>query len=110
MTDNIEVLARQRLALIEQIEDASERVKAIDALLIDAVEVGGAVTLDGVPVFRVQQRRTFDVDKAVDLLPPEIVEAATVPTVDPKILKSMMPPALVDAAMRPGATFVAKAR
>ena len=45
--NNIEVLARQRLALLAQIEGLEQRKKQIDAALIDAIEVGGLIDLDG---------------------------------------------------------------
>ena len=103
---NVEVLARRRLALVEQRESIDQAIAAIDALIIDAVEIGGAVDVGGVPVFRVQQRRTFNLARALELLPPEVVDAARVTTVDAKALKSMMAPVLVDECMVAGKTFV----
>ena len=109
MSESLEVLARRRLSLVEQAEEIRHAIGAIDAQIIEAVEVGGRIDVAGEPVFRVAQRRTFDLGKAMELAPPEVVTAATVPTVDAKALRSMLPPVLVEACMAPGATYVTKA-
>ena len=109
MTDNIEVLARRRLALVEQKDSLTEAIAAIDAQLVDAVEVGGSVDLDGQPVLRVTQKRTFSLELARDVLPADLIKAAETVTVDQAALKRMIPPALLDACMKPGAVYVAKA-
>lgn len=75
---SIEDLARERLAVEAQIEELEHRKKSIDAQLVDAVEVGGHVDLDGAPVFRVQQKRDFRVDLAEKVLPAAVVAASTV--------------------------------
>lgn len=103
---NIEVLARRRLHLLEQLEAVKAGIAAIDALIIDAVEVGGRVDVDDQPAFRVQQKRTFDTERARQVCPAELIAAATVPTLDTRALRSLLPPALVDACMKPGAVFV----
>jgi hypothetical protein len=110
MTDNLEVLARRRLALVEQRDSISEQIKAIDAAIVNRIEVGATVEVDGHPVFRVSTRRTFDVDRARELLPDTVIEAATVPVLDAKLLRSLMPPALVDAAMVEGNPFLTAVR
>ena len=58
---SIEDLARRRMALLEQREAVESEIKNIDAQLIDAVEVGGHIDLDGEPVLRVAQKRDFRV-------------------------------------------------
>ena len=108
MTD-IQVLARRRLSLAEQRESIDAAIAAIDAQLTDAIEVGGKVEIDGQPVFKVQQRRTFDVERARQLCPPEVIAAATVPTLDTKALKHLLPAALIEQCMKPGAIYVSKA-
>lgn len=107
--NNIEVLARRRLALVEQKDSLTEAIAAIDAQLVDAVEVGGSVDLDGQPVLRVTQKRTFSLELARDVLPADLIKAAETVTVDQAALKRMIPPALLDACMKPGAVYVAKA-
>ena len=109
MTDNIEVLARRRLALVEQKESLEASIADIDTQLVDAIEVGGTVDLDGQPVFRVQRKRTFSLELARDVLPADLIKAAETVTVDQAALKRMIPPALLDACMKPGAVYVAKA-
>ena len=107
--NNIEVLARRRLALVEQKDSLTEAIADIDAQLVDAIEVGGTVDLDGQPVFRVQRKRTFSLELARDVLPADLIKAAETVTVDQAALKRMIPPALLDACMKPGAVYVAKA-
>ena len=109
MNSNIEVLARQRIELVAQADAIKDRIAAIDELIVDAIEVGGHVDLDGQPVWRVQQRRTFSLDKARELVSPEVIAAATVEVLDPKLLQSLLPPLLRDACMADGKIFVAKA-
>lgn len=107
--NNIEVLARQRIELVAQADAIKDRIAAIDELIVDAIEVGGHVDLDGQPVWRVQQRRTFSLDKARELAPPEVIAAATVETVDAKALQSMLPPVIREACMIGGKISVVKA-
>lgn len=102
----IAVLVRRRLALVEQRDSIAEQIRAIDAQITDAIEVGGVAAIDDQPIYRVAQRRTFSMDLAEKVVPPEIIEAATVPKVDEKTLKSLLPPALVDACMKPGAIYL----
>ncbi len=110
MNDDIEVLARRRLALAEQKETIEQAIAAVDARLIDAVEVGGHIDIDDQAVFKVSQRRgNFDAAKAREVVPAELIEAATVPTLDAKALQKLLPPALVDACRKPGSIFVSKA-
>ena len=110
MTTAIVVLARRRLALLEVIESNQQALADIDAQLIDAIEVGGKVEIDGQPVLKISERKgTFDPAKAREIVPGELLEAATVPTLDAKALQKMMPPALVDACRKPSSIFVSKA-
>jgi len=110
MNDNIEVLARQRVELKAQADAIAERIAAIDARIIDAVEVGGVVTIGDQPAWKVQQRRTFDLDAARELVPAHLIAQATVETVDAKKLQSLMPPVIREACMKAGKTFVAVAK
>lgn len=106
---NIEVLARRRLALVEQREAIDAQLADVDAAITDAIEIGGRIDIDGETVFRVQQRRTFSVDLAKEHVPEELLTAATVETVDAKLLQTMLPPALRDVCMKPGKVSVVKA-
>ena len=107
--DNIEVLAKRRLALLEQREAIDAQIADVDTALLDAIEIGGRIDVDGETVFRVQQRRTFSVDLAKEHLPDEILAAATVETVDAKKLQELLPPGLRDTFMKPGKVSVVKA-
>ena len=107
--NDIETLARRRLALVEQKDSLTEAIAAIDAQLVDAIEVGGSVDLDGQPVLRVTQKRTFSLELARDVLPADLIKAAETVTVDQAALKRMIPPALLSACMKPGKVYVGKA-
>ena len=60
-------------------------------------------------MFRVQQKKDFRLDLAEKILPAEVITAATVETVDPKVLQSMLPPVIREACMTDGKIFVTKA-
>ena len=108
-TNDMEILARRRVDLKEQADAIAAAIAAIDAQIVDAVEVGGVVAIGDEPVWRVQQRRTFDPDRARELVSPEVIAAATVEVLDPKLLQSLLPPVIRDACMADGKIFVAKA-
>lgn len=76
--NDMEILARRRVDLKEQADAIAAAIAAIDAQIVDAVEVGGVVAIGDEPVWRVQQRRTFDPDRARELVSPEVIAAATV--------------------------------
>ncbi len=107
--NDIETLARRRLALVEQKESLEHKIADIDTQLVDAIEVGGTVEVGGEAVYRVMRKRTFSLDLAREVLPAELIEAAQTVTVDQAALRRMVPPALLDACMKPGAVYVAKA-
>ena len=110
MTTAIEVLARRRLALLEVIESNQQALADIDAQLIDAIEVGGKVEIDGQPVFKISERKgNFDLDKAKEIVPEQLLAAATVPTLDGKTLQKLLPQVMVDACRKPATVFVSKA-
>lgn len=75
---SLEQLARDRLARVAEKEAIEDKIKDIDAQIIDAVEAGGIVEIDGQPVYRVQQNRPFNVDLARKVLPAEMIAACTV--------------------------------
>jgi antitoxin (DNA-binding transcriptional repressor) of toxin-antitoxin stability system len=98
MTD-IEQLARDRKHWQAQKENVEAQIAHIDAQLIDAVEAGGRILIDGEPAYRiVATRGRIDPQKLQAAAPAALVMASTVTTtsVDVKKLQSLMPPALVD--------------
>jgi len=106
---SIEDLARRRMALLEQREAVESEIKSIDAQLIDAVEVGGRIDLDGEPVLRVAQKRDFRVDLAEKVLPAAVVTACTVTVeqVDKAKLKSYAEAmGVIDACLKTSVPFV----
>ena len=78
MSDNVEQAARELLRLQAELEALEARIKEQKAILIDAVEVGGTVEIDGAPMFRVTQKKDFRLDLAEKVLPAEVITAATV--------------------------------
>lgn len=107
--NDMETLARRRVELVAQIESIKEEIAKIDTQILDAIEVGGHIDIGGEPVWRVQQQRSFNLDKALTLVPDEVKTAATVTQIDKKLLQSLMPPLLRDACLQPGKIFVTKA-
>lgn len=110
---SIEDLARERLSLLAQIEELEHRRKEIDAHLVDAIEVGGHIDLDGEPVFRVQQKRDFRVDLAEKVLPAEVIAAATttVEQVDRARLKAYAEAmGVIDDCLKVSTPFVSAVR
>ena len=108
---NLEVLARQRLALKAQAEDIAARIAEIDAQIVDAVEVGGRVVIDGQPVFRVQQRAPFDVDTARRVLPADVIAACTQTVTEERVDRRRLEALATglgvrDRCLKPGRPFV----
>ena len=86
MSDNVEQAARELLRLQAELEDLEARIKEQKAILVDAVEVGGTVEIDGAPMFRVTQKKDFRLDLAEKILPAEVITAATVNQPDKALL------------------------
>ena len=107
---NVEVLTARLVDLDAQIEELKSQREDTVAALTDAVEVGGRLAIGEQTYYRVAQRKPFDVDKAREILPAALIEQATMPTLDVKVLKSLMPPALVRACTTDGAVYVIKAK
>ena len=106
---SIDNLARRRQALLAQREEIDAAIKEVDAQLIDAVEVGGSIDIDGQPAFRVQQKRDFRVDLAEKVLPAEVITACTVTVeqVDKAKLKSYAEAmGVIDACLKTSVPFV----
>lgn len=110
---SIDDLARRRMALLEQREAIEAEIKSVDAQLIDAIEVGGHIDLDGAAVFRVQQKRDFRVDLAEKVLPAEVIAAATttVEQVDRARLKAYAEAmGVIDDCLKVSTPFVSAVR
>lgn len=105
---DVEAVAARRIALLAQREDIDHEISQCDALLIEAVAVGDTITVGDTPAFRVQRKRSFSVDVAKRVVPAQLLQAATVPTLDVKALRALMPPALTDRCMVEGKAFVGK--
>jgi hypothetical protein len=89
------------------------RIKEQKAILIDAVEVGGTVEIDGAPMFRVAQKKDFRLDLAEKVLPAEVITASTVTVeqVDKAKVKHFAEAlGLLDGCLKVSEPFVAAVR
>lgn len=107
----LEVLIRRRIDTVAQLDAIKEALASIDAAILTLVPTGTALEVDEEVVFRTQTKRTFNEDKAREVLPAELVEAITVtePRIDSKKAREVLPPALYEACLREGSTYVTKA-
>jgi hypothetical protein len=113
MSDNVEQAAKELLRLQAELEALEARIKEQKAILIDAVEVGGTVEIDGAPMFRVQQKKDFRLDLAEQVLPAEVITAATVTVeqVDKAKVKAYAEAlGLLDGCLKVSEPFVAAVR
>lgn len=109
MSDELATRARRLLALTAQQEEMQAAIDDEKAAILALTSVGDRIEVDGQPAFRIQQRRTFDLETAKRVVPAQLIQAATVPTVDAKALKSLLPPAVLDKCMVDGRVSVVKA-
>lgn len=111
MNEQVETLARRLAAIDAEIDELQAARKDLAAILINAVGVGGSVAIDGTPAYQVGERRgNFDLNKACEMVPDGLVQAATVTTIDAKLLQSLMPPALVDACRKPSTVVLSRVK
>lgn len=108
----VEELAKELLHLRAQEGDLKAEIARVQAALVDAVEVGGRIDINGETVFRVSQRAPFDLDTAVSVLPADIVaactETVTEQRVDGRRLEALAEGlGLREQCVKPGRPFVA---
>lgn len=103
-------------ALIAQLVDLEARrahlddtINAIKAQLLANRQPGDTLTLNGEPLYKVTQRRTFSEKAAADTLPAEVVEAATVTKIDGAAVKRISP-ALWETCCTLSEPYLSKAR
>lgn len=114
-TDNaaaIEVLARRRLELTHQLDELKHAVAQVDAALMTMLQPGDHADIDGQPVWTIRAGNArFNEAKARDVLPQELVEAATVTEthLSKDRAREILPPALYAECCVAGRPFVAKA-
>lgn len=97
---SLEALARERLAIMAQVEELEDRKKQIDATMMTMLDPGQVVEIDGAPVWRLQRgNHTFNVTKAREVLTEDMVAAITVTEtkVSGAQAKQLLPPALYQA-------------
>lgn len=115
MSAVVEELAKELLHLRAQEVDLKSEIARVQAALVDAVEVGGRIDINGETVFRVSQRAPFDLEVAVSVLPADIVAACTETVTEQRVDKKRLEAlatglGLRDACLKPGAPFIASAR
>jgi len=106
-------LAIERLDLIAQRDDLDGRIKTIDAQILAAAQPGDTLTdPEGNPVWTIKKGAAkWDATKARDILTPEQQAAAeiTETKLDPKIARSLLPPALYSLCTSAGRPSIVKA-
>ena len=107
--NHTEALIAQLVDLEARRADLDTHIATVKAQLLADTEPGDTLTYAGEPVYKVTQRRTFDAKVAADTLPPEVVEAATVPKIDGAKVKHLSP-ALWEACCTLSEPFLAKVR
>ena len=112
MTD-VDTIARQLAALEATAAEVAAAIAEKKAHLLAALTVGDVVNLDGEPAYKIQPgARRFNLSKANQVCPAEMLQAATVTTttVDSKRLKQLLPPAVWDAVCVQGDPYVKAVR
>ena len=92
------------ISRLAEIADAKTQLEAeektIKTQLRDSLDVGTKVTVNGSPVLAIQSYRRFDATLATRTLTPELLALCTVPTVDSKRAKELLPPAVYTACCK----------
>ena len=105
-------------AVAVRLLDAEARRAELDQLiadlraqLVDAVETGGAITVgDRVAYTVARGNLRLNKARAAAELPAAVVKAATVPTLDGRKLKSLLPPALYESVCDRGEPYLRAAK
>lgn len=110
MTD-IEDTARRLIDAEARRAELDETIAGLRADLVNAVEAGGTVTIDGRPAYIVARGNLrLNKTRAASVLPANVVEAATVPTLDAKKLKALLPPTLWESVCDRGEPYLRAAK
>lgn len=111
MTDtDVAGIATRLVDLEERRDILNAQIKGLRAQLVDAVEVGGVVAVGDIDVYRVAPgRRTFSAELAAEKLPPEVLSATTVATVNGAAVKRLSP-ALWEACCTVGEPYLTAVR
>jgi len=105
---DVAATARRLAALEAEAATIAEEVERLRGLLLDAVETGGTIEVDGQPRWRVTVRKTFDPALALGLLTAEQQQLCTVPRLDPAAVKRILPPAVYELCCKESAPHMAK--
>ena len=112
MTDtNVAGIAARLVDLEHRKAMLDEQIVDLKAQLLDAVEVGSAVSVGDRVVYRVSPgRKTFSEKKARAALPAELIDAATVEKVDGTRLKKLVPEVLWESCCNVGEPYLKAVR
>ncbi len=107
---NVETIARQLAELETRSAEIADAIADKKAQLLEALNVGDTINLDGEPAYRVVSTRRFDETKARGLLPPHVIVQATEEKLSPRLVRSMIAPALYDAVTTAGTPYIKAVR
>ena len=107
---NTEMLARQLADLEFRAAELAEALYDKKAQLLEALDVGDTIDLDGEPAYRVMSTRKFDETKARDLLPAHVIDQATEEKLSARLVRAMIPPVLYDAVTTEGTPYIKSVR
>jgi hypothetical protein len=94
LIESLADLRRRILTLIEYEKDLSSRVRAI-------IPAGTQKEQFGAETVTVTQPRRFSIEKAREILSPEVIRELMTPQIDMTKVKEMLPPAVLDQCKVP---------
>lgn len=81
-------------------EEIDGEIRALKAILRERLTVGQAGTVRGEKVVTLSPNRRFDPALALQLVPSDILPSISSTSIDSKLARAVLPPALMDACMR----------
>lgn len=97
--DDLEADVRELVTLEAQRAELQAEIDEIKARVRSHLDVGASVDLDGRKVLSIQPNRRLDVDLAGEYLTPELLEYVQHTVIDPKKLREVLAPALLERCM-----------
>lgn len=83
-----------------QAEEIDGEVRALKAVLRQRLAVGQAGVVNGQKVVTLSPNRRFDPELARQVVPSDLIPSISSTSIDSKLAKALLPPALYEAAMR----------
>lgn len=83
-----------------QAEEIDGEIRALKAVLRQRLAAGQAGTVNGEKVVTLTPNRRFDPALAAQVVPSDLLPSISTTSIDSKLAKAVLPPALYEAAMR----------